>query len=74
MKIKVQCYAGYRGEQEPRSFVLGERSIPIMEIIDRWFSPDGRYFKVQAYDGTVYILHHLEASGEWDMTLFSRQP
>ncbi|HXZ96232.1 MAG TPA: hypothetical protein VEG37_04175 [Burkholderiales bacterium] len=74
MKIRVQCYAGHRGEQEPRAFYLGERYVPVMDIIDRWFSPDSRYFKVQAYDGSVYILRHLEASGEWDMTLFSRRP
>jgi len=74
MKIRVQCYAGHRGEEEPRAFYLGERCIPVTGIIDRWFSPDGRYFKVQVYDGSVYILRHHEASGEWQMTFFSRQP
>ena len=73
MKIRVQCYAGYRGEEEPRAFYLGQRYIPIMEVIDRWFSPDGRYFKVQVSDGSVYILLHQEASGEWEMTLFSQR-
>ncbi|HUL42275.1 MAG TPA: hypothetical protein VLV32_10295 [Burkholderiales bacterium] len=48
--------------------------MPVMQITDRWLSPDGRYFKVQAYDGSVYILRHLEASGEWEMTLFKRPP
>jgi len=25
MAIRVECYAGYRGEQEPLAFWLGER-------------------------------------------------
>jgi len=74
MKIRVQCYAGHRGEEEPRAFYLGDRRIEVMEIIDRWLSPDHRYFKVRAYDGSVYILRHDEMSGEWEMTLFKQSP
>ena len=68
MKIRVQCYAGHRGEEEPCAFYLGERRIDAMEVIERWLSPDHRYFKVRAYDGGVYILRHHEATGEWEMT------
>ena len=28
---------------------------------------------MQAYDGSVYILRHDEAAGEWELTLFRRQ-
>jgi len=74
MKVRVQCYAGHRGEEEPRAFYLGDRRIEVMEIIDRWLSPDHRYFKVRAFDGSAYILRHDETAGEWEMTLFSRLP
>lgn len=74
MKIRVQCYSGHRGEEEPRAFYLGERCIPVMEVFDRWLSPDGRYFNVQVYDGSIYILHHHEAAGEWEMILFNQRP
>lgn len=72
MKTHVQCYAGHRGEEEPRSFDVGDERVEVMEIIDRWLSPDQRYFKVKAYDGSVCILRHNEAAGEWEMTCFSR--
>ena len=36
MKIRVECYAGYRGEEEPRAFKLGERRFAVLEILDRW--------------------------------------
>jgi hypothetical protein len=71
MGIHVECYAGYRGEQEPRAFHLGERRIEVTAILDRWLAPDHRYFKVQGHDGSTYILRHDEASGEWAMTMYS---
>ncbi|HEV8524279.1 MAG TPA: hypothetical protein VGQ71_07250 [Terriglobales bacterium] len=70
MGIRVECYAGYRGEQEPRAFYLGEHRIEVKAILDRWLAPDHRYFKVQGDDGSTYILRHDEASGEWEMTMY----
>jgi hypothetical protein len=74
MKIRVQCYAGHRGEEEPRALDLGDRRLEVMKIIDRWLAPDHRYFKVQADDGSVYILRYDEAAGEWEMTSFTGRP
>jgi len=74
MKIRVYCYAGYRGEEEPRALDLGERHLEVIEIIDRWLDPDHRYFKVHAHDGKLYILRHDERAGEWEMTAFMGQP
>ena len=71
MGIRVECYAGHRGEEEPRAFHLGARRIEVMGVLDRWLAPEHRYFKVQAYDGDVYILRHDTASGEWEMTMFA---
>ncbi len=72
MAIRVECYAGYRGEQEPRAFWLGERRLEALEIVDRWLAPDHRYFKVKAEDGNAYILRYDEASGEWELGAFTR--
>jgi len=70
MKLRVESYAGHRGEEEPRAFYLGEQRIPVAEIIDRWISPDHRYFKVRAEDGDLYILRHDGPTAEWELTLF----
>ncbi len=67
MKIKVECYAGYRGEEEPRAFTMSERRYQVNEILDRWIAPDHRYFKVQADDGRTLVLRHDTASGEWEL-------
>jgi hypothetical protein len=72
MSLAVECYAGYRAEQEPRAFRLGERRIEVREILDRWAAPDQRWFKVQADDGHVYILRYDERTNEWELAAYAR--
>jgi len=72
MAIRVECYAGYRGEQEPTAFWLGERRLPVRTIVDRWFAPAQRWFRVDAGDGNLYVLRHDEATGEWELAAFTR--
>jgi hypothetical protein len=70
MNVRVECYAGYRGEETPRRFHLGEREIEVDEVLDRWLAPDHRYFKVRGDDGARYILRHDPNSGDWELTLY----
>jgi len=72
MFIRVQCYAGYRAEQEPIAFWLGDRKLAVLAIVDRWFAPTQRWFRVEAEDGHVYVLRHDESSGQWDIAAFTR--
>jgi hypothetical protein len=72
MEIRVECYAGYRGEQEPRAFWLGERRVAVLEILDRWLAPDHRYFRVRADDGYVYVLRSDEITNQWTIGAFTR--
>src|SRR6476620_6084710 len=71
-RVDVECYAGYRGEETPRRFRLGERQIEIAEVVDTWLAPDHRYFKVQDMQGDLYILRNDVASDRWELTLFRR--
>jgi hypothetical protein len=72
MTIRVECYAGYRGEQEPLAFWLGERRLAVRGIVDRWFAPTQRWFKVDADDGQLYVLRHDEQAGEWELAALTR--
>jgi hypothetical protein len=67
MSITVECHAGYRGDEEPRAFVLGSRRFAVLEVLDRWIDPAHRYFKVRVDDGRQFILRHDSNSGEWDL-------
>jgi len=68
--IRVECYAGHRGEETPRRFFLGPRRVEVVEVIDRWLAPDHRYFKVLGGDDATYILRHDAVSGLWELTMF----
>jgi hypothetical protein len=71
MPIRVQCYAGYRAEQEPLAFCCGDRRLEVRAILDRWYSPTQRWFKVDADDGHTYVLRHDEQSDEWEIVAFT---
>ena len=68
--IKVECYAGYRAEETPVRFYLGERCIDVSEVLDRWLDPAHRYFKLRGNDNAIYILRHSTTEDSWEMTLF----
>ncbi len=72
LEIRVECYAGHRGEQIPRRFVLGKRVIEAAEVQDRWLDPDHRYFKLRGDDGNVYILRYDVGADRWELTFFDR--
>ena len=71
LSISVECYAGYRGEETPVRFRLGDRLCEVGEVLDRWLAPDHRYFKVRTVEGR-YILRNDVTSGAWELTLFER--
>ena len=66
--LRVECYAGYRGEETPRRFYLGTRCVEVVSVIDRWLAPDHRYFKLEDADGRHYILREETASHQWELT------
>lgn len=72
MTIRVESAAGFRGEQEPRAFFLGERRIEVCDILDRWYDLHQSWFRCQADDGHSYVLRHNEQAGEWDLAAFTR--
>ena len=71
MRVRVECYAGYRGEETPRYLWLGNRKIEVKEVQDRWLAPNHRYFKVLGDDNAVYILRHDSQSWDWSLVFFT---
>jgi len=74
MKIRVEYYAGYRGEETPRRLRFDDRSIEIVEVVDRWLGPDYRYFKVRGIDHAIYIIRQDIFEYLWEMTLCQPSP
>ena len=70
LEIGVECYAGHRGEQTPRTLILADRRIEVAEVLDAWLAPDHRYFKLKGEDGDTYLVRHDERRGTWELTIF----
>ncbi len=70
--LRVECYAGHRGEETPRALILGDRRVGVVEILDRWLAPDHRYFRLKGDDGDVYMVRYDVAAEVWELTLFER--
>ena len=70
LAVAVECYAGHRGEQTPRTLTLGDRRIGVAEVLDAWLAPAYRYFKVRGEDGDTYLVRHDERSNTWELTMF----
>jgi len=68
--VQVQCYAGYQADESPRLLKLGETSIPIVEIEDRWYSPGATFFRVVTETGDRYLLCHLAPQDQWTLEGF----
>jgi hypothetical protein len=72
MRTRVLFYEGYKGEETPRAFYVGERLLEVVEVLDRWRGEDHEYFKLAASDGGIYIIRRGRERGEWEITLFTR--
>ena len=70
--IRVECYSGYRGEERPVRFTLGEHILEVQEIEDQWYSPGATYFRLVADDGNIYILRHDEIADIWTLEGYRR--
>lgn len=82
MKIKVETYSGYKADERPVAFALGDMKLRVLEVVDRWYDPSVDYFKVKADDGGVYILGlyrvgQIEQEGQegdfWELKGFYRE-
>ena len=63
--VQVKCYAGYKGEETPRFLKLGESTLEIREVEDRWYSPGETIFRVVMVSGERYLLRHIAAQDTW---------
>ena len=63
--IKVECYSGYKADEKPVGFILGEKKLKVERILEQWRNPDYNYYKVLADDGKGYILKNGVVKGDW---------
>lgn len=65
--VQVESYSGYKADERPARLHLADRTIEIVAIEDRWYSPGATYFRVLVDSGDRYVLRHEEAQDVWSL-------
>lgn len=73
MRIKVKAYSGYKAEERPISFTIGERELKIEELLDRWYGEDYEYFKLRADDRCIYIIRYNRGDDFWELHMMEKE-
>ena len=71
LAVAVDCYAGSQGDETPRRFTRGDELVEILAVVERWRTPDHRYFRVRTAEETC-TLRQDEWSGVWELTEVGR--
>ena len=49
---------------------LGEHTLDIVEVEDRWYSPGETYFRVLVEGGDRYVLRYVGAQDVWSLEAY----
>ncbi|AKJ28365.1 hypothetical protein [Caldimonas brevitalea] len=71
MDIRVQCAPGEHGEDDPQVVWFGQRELPVLAVLDRWYGREHRWWKVDTADGQ-YVLRREDATGVWELAAVTR--
>jgi len=44
--------------------------VEVIKVVDRWLSPDHRYFKLLGDDDATYIVRHDTATWQWELVFY----
>lgn len=72
MRIKVHAYSGYKADERPDSITLGEKTLKVDDILDRWYGEGYDYFKLLTEDGFIYIIRYDRGLDEWELTMMEK--
>lgn len=57
---------------EPCSFRLGQRSLHVVDILERGGLADARRFQVRVADGRRFVIRHQPAGDRWELAAVMR--
>jgi hypothetical protein len=70
----VECAPDSGGREVPVRFGVAGAMHEVVEIVDRWYGRDHRYFRIRTRDGAQFILRYDEGRVRWGVTFFESGP
>jgi hypothetical protein len=71
MELQVESAPGHGGDPEPAVIWFGTRRVEVRAIVDRWWGPRQRWWKVATDEG-LYVLRRDLPDGEWVLAAVTR--
>jgi hypothetical protein len=68
--VCVETYSGFKADERPLRLRFGERTLEVVSVEDRWYSPGETFFRVVVEGGDRYVLCHVEAQDVWSLRAF----
>jgi hypothetical protein len=68
--VRVETYSGFKADERPLRLHFGERTLQVVAVEDRWYSPGETFFRVVVEGGDRYVLRHVEAQDVWSLRAF----
>jgi hypothetical protein len=65
VSIEVVAYSGYKANERPLYFVLEQKKLSVVDVLDRWYGEEHDYYKVLADDGKVYLIRWRRFLDSW---------
>jgi hypothetical protein len=72
MALRVEVGSEFLGEPEPIAVWFGARRVGVRAVVDRWFAPNQRWYRIDADDEQLYVVRHDQTTGEWDLAALTR--
>ena len=76
MRILVDDLSEVLGDGSPARFRLGEQTIEVVDVLDRWHGTTTEHFRVRGHDEHTYVLKCERAPGTvgaWEMVSFTHK-
>jgi hypothetical protein len=67
MKVRVESYSGYKPNERPIRFWIGNTVLLVESIEDQWFGIGATHFRVRANDGKTHILSYSPNEDAWNL-------
>jgi len=65
MNDRVECHSSYTYAQRPTALYWQDERLSIEDILDEWYSPNARHFKVITVNSLLFELSYQGDSDEW---------
>jgi hypothetical protein len=64
---QVECYSGHTYAGEPRALVWQGSRYRVVQVEERWRTPEGPGFRVRTEGGTTFDLSYHEQGDRWSI-------